>query len=198
MKGFLIGVGVGLGLLLVAAVSIFFGLGFYLSPQSPLVKSDAIVAISGGETAARTQEAVKLYNDGMAAHIIFSGAALDPSSPSNAKIMALAAEEAGVPASAIELDEASTNTRANASDVAKIITDNHYHSIILVTSPYHQRRAEITFHRALGSQFTIVNHSSYDQNWRRSRWWATGYSRSLTISEVQKVIYELASNGNNG
>ena len=198
MKAFVIGLLVGTGLLVLVGVAVFFGLGFYLSPQSPLAKSDVIVAISGGETEARTQEAVKLYNDGWARHIIFSGAALDPSSPSNAKIMATAALAAGVPSAAIELDEAATNTRENASGVSAIVKRDGYHSIILVTSPYHQRRALITFQRVLSPGFPIVNHSSYDQNWRRSHWWATSYSRSLTLSELQKVIYELASGANNG
>lgn len=164
--------------------------GYYLSPQSDLVKADAIVAISGGETAARTQEAVRLYKDGWAPKLIFSGAALDPNSPSNARIMALAAEKEGVPASDIYLDETSSNTRENAKNVSDIITSAGFKSIILVTSPYHQRRALIIFQRFLGSSVEIINHSSYDQAWRRSAWWATAYSRTLTLSELQKVLYE--------
>jgi uncharacterized SAM-binding protein YcdF (DUF218 family) len=195
MKRFLIVVGVILGVLVALIVAGFFSLGFYLSPQSPLAKSDAIVAISGGETAARTLEAVQLYKDGWAKHIVFSGAALDPTAPSNAMTMARTAEAAGVPAAAIKLDEAATNTRQNATGVAAIAHTEQYHSIILVTSPYHQRRADIEFSRALGSQVTIVNHSSYDQSWRRSHWWATSYSRSLTMSELQKVSFDLATKG---
>ena len=173
------------------AVGAFLGLGFYLSPQDQLAKADTIVAISGGDTTARTAEAVRLYQDGWAPRIIFSGAALDPNSPSNAQAMATAAEQAGVPASAIRLEEAATNTRENAADVATIVRQNNYHSLILVTSPYHQRRASIVFHRELGHDVTVVNHSSPDQTWRRSHWWATSYSRALTISEAQKVLFEL-------
>src|SRR6185503_9063893 len=123
--------------------------GYYLSPQSPLAKSDAIVAISGGDTEARTAEAVSLYKGGWAPHLIFSGAAADTSGPSNARAMATAAETAGVPKSAIQLDETSANTEQNATDVAAIIHNQGYHSIILVTSPYHQRRAYVVFRRAL-------------------------------------------------
>jgi uncharacterized SAM-binding protein YcdF (DUF218 family) len=154
---------------------------------------DAVVAISGGETDTRTAEAIKLYKDGLAPNLIFSGAALDPNSPSNAKTMAAAALAAGVPSSAISLDEEASNTRENASGVASIIKDKHLNSIILVTSPYHQRRAGIAFARALGPNFRIINHSSIDANWRRSHWWATDTSRALTFAELQKVAYELAS-----
>ena len=193
MKHAAIAVGIFILLIAVAAVAAFFSLGFYLSPQGTLAKADTIVAISGGDTTARTAEAVKLYNDGWAKHIIFSGAALDPNSPSNAQTMARAAEQQGVPASAIELDEAASNTRQNAAGVASIMAREHFASMILVTSPYHQRRADITFRRTLGPSVTIINHSSYDQAWRRSNWWATTYSRNLTMSELQKVIYELVA-----
>ncbi|HSX01902.1 MAG TPA: YdcF family protein [Candidatus Saccharimonadia bacterium] len=193
MKRFLLGTMV-VSILLVAAVAGgFFGLGFYLSPQDPLAKTDAIVAISGGETDARVDEAVRLYQDGWAPRIIFSGAALDPTGPSNAKAMADRAIAAGVPTVDITLDETSADTRQNATNVAAIVHRAGYRSITLVTSPYHQRRAYILFQRVLGPSFGIVNHSSYDQAWRRSDWWATAYSRSLTLSELQKVLYELAS-----
>jgi uncharacterized SAM-binding protein YcdF (DUF218 family) len=193
MKRFVVGVGVALFVVAVIAAVAFFSVGFYLSPQSALKKTDAIVAISGGDTQARTAAAVALYQDGWAPVLIFSGAAADPSGPSNARAMATAAEAAGVPASAILLDETSVDTSQNATNVAMIVQEHGYHSIILVTSPYHQRRAEIAFHRALGANFPIINHSSYDQLWRRSDWWATSYSRSLTYSELKKVAYELAT-----
>jgi uncharacterized SAM-binding protein YcdF (DUF218 family) len=195
MKRFLLALLIVVVLMVGAALTFFFGIGYYLSPQSPLTKADAIVAISGGETQARTQEAVRLYNKGFAPALIFSGAALDPNGPSNARSMARDAEIAGVPAAAIHLDETAANTRQNAQGVAGIVRDQGYHAIILVTSPYHQRRAYILFRRALGPTFPIINHSSYDQAWRRSHWWATSESRALTFSELQKVAYELASGG---
>jgi uncharacterized SAM-binding protein YcdF (DUF218 family) len=193
MRRFLIVLLVIVVVLAAAAATFFFGIGYYLSPQSALTKVDAIVAISGGDTAARTTEAVNLYKAGWGANIIFSGAALDPSGPSNAKAMSTLAIAAGVPAAAIALDEAATNTRQNATGAAEIIHANNYHSIILVTSPYHQRRAYINFRRVLGADFVIVNHSSFDAGWRRSDWWATPLSRALTSDELQKVAYELLS-----
>jgi uncharacterized SAM-binding protein YcdF (DUF218 family) len=193
MKRFLVIVISFIGVLVILATAAFFSLGFYLSPQSTLQKSDAIVAISGGDTNARTREAVQLYNDGWANRIIFSGAALDPNGPSNARVMANAAELQGVPASVITLDETSTNTRENASNTATVLAAQADKSIILVTSPYHQRRAYIVFKRQLGTSVNILNHSSVDQGWRRSDWWATSESRSLTLSELQKVIYEIVS-----
>ncbi len=166
-----------------------WSLGYYLSPQSKLVKSDAIVAISGGDTKARAEEAIKLYDESWAPYLIFSGAALDPSGPSNAAAMKKIAVASGVPANHILLDETSENTSQNAVSVADIIRSDHFSTIILVTSPYHQRRANMEFSKKLGPDVKILNHSAVDQRWRRARWWATPYSTALTFSELQKVIY---------
>jgi uncharacterized SAM-binding protein YcdF (DUF218 family) len=193
MKRFLVIMGTTLLVLGAGAVTAFLSVGFYLSPQSPLTRASAIVAISGGDTSDRTDAAVQLYKAGWAPILIFSGAAADPTGPSNARAMANVAETEGVPASAIMLDETSLNTAQNAANVASIVTRQNYSSIILVTSPYHQRRAELAFHDALGKNFPIYNHSSYDPQWRRSDWWATSYSRGLTYSELQKVAYQLAT-----
>lgn len=178
-------------IILLALIIGFFGIGFYLSPQSHLAKSDVIVAISGGETNSRALEAIKLYQAGWAPRIIFSGAAIDPNSPSNAQAMRQLALANHVPADAIILDETSTNTDQNATGVSQIVRRNHYHQIILVTSPYHQRRASLVFRAVLPAEISILNHSTTDHRWRRSHWWASEYSRQLTLAETQKVIYVL-------
>jgi uncharacterized SAM-binding protein YcdF (DUF218 family) len=180
-----------MAVVIVLAAVTFFSIGFYLSPQSSLRKVDAIVAISGGETDSRAAEAIRLYKEGWAQKLIFSGAAFDPTGPSNAEAMARIALREGVPESDILLEETSANTNQNAEGVAKIAMDEGYKSIILVTSPYHQRRASITFGRALGSDVAILNHSTTDQRWRRAAWWANDYSKALTISELQKTLYVL-------
>lgn len=189
MKRFLVGLAIFflitgglLGLL-------FIGLPYYLAPQDKLVKADAIVAISGGETTSRTLGAIKLYDEGYAPTIIFSGAAQDPKSVSNAAAMRKIALETGVPVSSILLEEDSVDTYENAQNVARIVKQNNISSIILVTSPYHQRRASIEFKRALGGNVKIINHSTSDENWRRSAWWKNNYSLNLTLSELQKVIF---------
>jgi len=175
------------------ALGLVLGIGYYLAPQSKLSHVDAIVAISGGETDARADEAVQLYRDGYATTIIFSGAAADPSGPSNARAMEERAVAEGVKPNQILLDEASANTAENATAVAKIVKDQEFHSIVLVTSPYHQRRADIEFSRAMGTGVKIINHSAFDQNWSRSRWWERGYNYPITLAELQKTLFLLVT-----
>lgn len=188
MKGFLaIGLA-GLIFLVLLAGLVFFGTGYYLSPQSKLKPSDVLVAVSGGETDSRVEEAVSLYREGWAKQVIFAGAALDPASPSNALVMKRQAIKMGVPAGAITIEERSTNTQQNAQFVAKIVKSRGYDSLILVTSPYHQRRAYITFKRAMPNT-EIFNHSAKDHTWRRSRWWSNPRGVWLTLAELQKTLF---------
>ncbi|MGD8374479.1 MAG: YdcF family protein [Candidatus Woesebacteria bacterium] len=152
--------------------------------------ADAIVAISGGDTDARTQEAVKLYKQGWAPKLIFSGAAEDKKGSSNAAVMKRTAVSSGVPESAISIEEYGSDTAGNAAGVAKIVSDQGLESIILVTSPYHQRRAYMEFSLALGTGVKVINHpTTTDQYWIPEIWWLNPYSWYLAGTELVKLMY---------
>ncbi len=172
-------------------VFIPFALALYLSPQNPLEKTDVIVVVSGGDTDSRITEGVKLYEQGWAPKIIFSGAAAE-GDVSNALAMARIAIKAGIPADAIILEEKSQTTAENAQFSARIIRENGYQGIILVTSPYHQRRANNLFKKELGEDFKIINHSAKDQNWSKKNWWDNNVARYLTFGEVSKIFINFA------
>ena len=179
------------GILITLAVvgfGLFVGLGFYLSPQKQPVKSDAIVVVSGGQTTSRAEKGVELYKQGYAPKIIFSGAALDDG-PSNAYAMRDQALAAGVPARDISIDEKSQNTYENAENSKRIIDELSANKIILVTSPYHQRRANQTFEAVLGENYEIIGISAYDNRWSKSGWWHQGFPLFISISEMWKLLY---------
>src|SRR2546428_11108495 len=96
MRTFLIGVLVGVLLSIATGVASFLALGGWLATEDALVKSDAIVAISG-DTGPRTDTAVALWKDGGGPLIIFSGAAVDPESGSSAGSMRPAGGRPGGP-----------------------------------------------------------------------------------------------------
>ena len=170
-------------------------LGFYLSPQDPLEKSDVIVVVSGGETVARAKEGIHLYRAFWAPKIIFSGAARDQeeSGISNAQSMAIIAYKDKVLEEDIILEQKSKTTFENAVGVAKILKNHHWKKIILVTSPYHQKRAEMTFHFILGDDYTIISRSATDSLWRKNGWWKSFSGWYLSLTEFQKIIYILST-----
>ena len=158
--------------------------------------ADVIVAISGGDTDARAREAISLYQQGWAPKIIFSGAAEDKQGTSNAAAMRNLALSSRVPNADILLDENSINTADNASQVRAIVQQYGFKRILLVTSPYHQRRASIEFNKRLGDIATIVNHpTSTDRFWSDKTWWTTPWGLWLGISELINVMFVSVSNG---
>jgi uncharacterized SAM-binding protein YcdF (DUF218 family) len=170
--------------LVVVITAVIVGISVYLQPNdlascdsrpttSGVCKPvDAIVAVSGGDTNARTDEAIALYKAGWASTLIFSGAAEDKSGPSNAAAMKSRALKAGVAEVVISIDEASETTRENAKNVQTIFANSEISSIILVTSGYHQRRASLEFQKQ-APDVAITNHPVSDDNdW--SVWWWTG------------------------
>lgn len=148
---------------------------------------DAIVAISGGDTDARTNTAIDLYKNGWAKTIVFSGAAQDKTGPSNASVMKNIAIKSGVAESNIFIDEYSATTKQNADNCDAIFKKEDIKSIILVTSGYHQRRASLEFNRhATGVK--IINHPTRnDKDWNWA-WFINPRGWWLATNEVAKTF----------
>jgi uncharacterized SAM-binding protein YcdF (DUF218 family) len=178
---------VGLALLVAAAV---LGLGLVLDTPQPAPRlSDAIVVISGDEQMARFQEGVNLYERGLGRYLVFSGAAFD-NGTSNADVMRALAVQRGVPARAILQEPFGEDTWGNAVHTRQVLEDHGLHSAILVTSPYHARRAKLTFDAAYaGSGILLTVHAAPDSQWRKLSWWQLPETRHLTFTELQKLAY---------
>lgn len=114
---------------------------------------DAIVVLGGGVDSdgnlkpgslARTTEAVREYERGVAPRLIFTGG-LDYSSFDEAVVMARAAQAQGVPQSAIVLERKAASTIENACFTTRILRQHGWGSAEIVTSPSHLPRAGIIF-----------------------------------------------------
>lgn len=149
--------------------------------------ADAIIAVSGGDTVARTQSAIDLYQNGWAKTLIFSGAAYDKSGPSNAEVMRLQAVKQGVPKEDIIIEQTSETTSENAEHTSDILEKNNITSVILVTSSYHQKRTLLEF-RSLSPEVSFRSHPSTGDNQWSVWWWTTPYGWYLAISEIVKIV----------
>lgn len=175
------------------------GINWFLTPDNLLncsgvptdvkgcAKADAIIAVSGGDTTARTQEAIDMYNNGWADELIFSGAAFDKSGPSNAAVMRDMALEQGVPRSAITIEETSENTAENAENTSGILNSQDYKSVIVVTSAYHMKRTVLEFSQRAPDIDFRGSPVSTDKQWS-IWWWTTPYGWYLAVSETFKII----------
>ncbi|HSW78282.1 MAG TPA: YdcF family protein [Candidatus Chromulinivoraceae bacterium] len=183
-----------------ALIIIIVGLTVYLGPDdlsscgnepvatnSACAPADAIVAVSGGDTLARTDEAIKLYQNGWAPKLIFSGAAEDKSGPSNAAVMRREALAAGVPEQNILVEEYSTTTKQNAENTQSLFEQNGIKSVILVTSGYHERRAGLEFSTRSASVLVRDHPVAHDDQWS-AFWWLTPVGWYLAVGEFVKII----------
>ncbi len=147
--------------------------------------ADAIIAVSGGDTAARAKSAIDLYKKGWAKLIIFSGAAADPNSPSNAAVMKQIAIKDHVPESAILIEGESNTTKENAEKTRILLAKYNIKTAIITTSPYHERRALWEFKRA-APHIDFRTKPAEDHTWdlwylKPTGWWRA-FSELLGIS----------------
>lgn len=178
----------------IAVTCLFFvAIGHFLDTEDALRPADVIVALSG-DTGARTETAVDLWKRKYAPIIIFAGASQDPNSVASGELMKREAIGQGVPESAILVEPSSSSTQQNARLVASLMKASGLTTAILVTSPYHQRRAANLFSQEFGPlSLTFTNYPARDPEWDPNTWWLQEPARTLTVIELAKLSVEIAS-----
>lgn len=162
-------------------------LGKYLSPSDSLTSADAIVAVSGDDD--RIKHVIDLYKQGFSPKLILSGAARDGFT-SNALAMQIEASKSGVPQEAVILEEKATNTYENAMYTKEIVLSQGMKNIVLVSSPYHQRRVYETFRGVFkGTGVKLQNSPSPYSTWKADSWWKSDRELHLTKEETVKVLW---------
>jgi uncharacterized SAM-binding protein YcdF (DUF218 family)/glycosyltransferase involved in cell wall biosynthesis len=140
--------------LLISYTPLVWGLAAPLKLEDAPRPADAIVVLAGGVGESglagegyqeRVTHAVALYHSRHARHLIFSSGYSYLFK--EAEIMRVLAVSLGVPAEAIALEEKAGSTYENVKFVKEILFQNRWRSILLVSSPYHMRRASLTFRK---------------------------------------------------
>ncbi|OLC42087.1 MAG: hypothetical protein AUH43_23385 [Acidobacteria bacterium 13_1_40CM_65_14] len=125
-----------------------------LKLSAPPTKADAIVVFAGGVGESgragggaqeRLKQAIDLYKGGYAPYLVFSSGYVY--SFREAESMRALAIDQGVPASVIVLEERATNTYQNVRFTNDILSDHRWRRILLVSSPYHMRRAVLVWRK---------------------------------------------------
>ena len=124
--------------------------------------ADAIVVFAGGVGESgkagggyqeRVKQAVDLYRQGFAQQMVFSSGYTFVFHET--EVMKELAMGLGVPAEAILLETEAANTYENVVFVDRMLEARQWRSILLVSSPYHMRRALLTW-RKLAPKITVV------------------------------------------
>ena len=139
---------------LVAGLTLGMTCLYVVWPQcQPTQPADAIVVLGSavwpGERPSPSLErrighGISLWQTGLAPILAPTGG-VGRYPPAEAEVMARAAREAGVPASALVLDTQATSTSESAERVSALAARHGWNSVIVVSEPYHLRRASWLF-----------------------------------------------------
>jgi uncharacterized SAM-binding protein YcdF (DUF218 family) len=175
------------------------GLGRFLTREPPLRKADAIYVL-GGSWTQRWLEAVDLYREGFAPHIVISRGSTNSAEeelaargirlPGPADLARDAmVTHLGVPADAVEvLARDVDNTAQEAAAIQHVAAERHWRSIIVITDRASTRRAGYAMQRVLGNGVEVIVHAPRRDPFQPGRWWATREDFRAVFYEAPKLL----------
>jgi len=163
--------------------------GRYLYYADVMKPADVIVILAGEETE-RIEYGVQLFRDGWARKdkIILAGGPV-VWKYSLASLMQEHAISLGIPKDAIILEDQSKTTEEDAFFTKEILYKHKYKSCILVTSPYHSRRAYTIFKKIMGKDITIISAPCNKSWFRFDDWWKRRKDRAFVLNEYSKFVW---------
>jgi uncharacterized SAM-binding protein YcdF (DUF218 family) len=160
-----------LGILMV--LLLLMGLGAYLSVDDTVHPVDGIVVLSGDE-GQRMIEAAGWYAKGYAEYLLITKTVdeeIGEDKSYSQKLMRIAIEQ-GVPQDAILFTETmADNTQEEAAAVLDVVKKRNIRSILIITDPYHTRRAKKIFDQVFQHQEVAVSIHALENSWYQPYSW---------------------------
>jgi uncharacterized SAM-binding protein YcdF (DUF218 family) len=143
---------------LASLLLLFYALGFVLfaftlgKPASASAKpSDAAVVLTGGS--GRIEHAIDVLRTGQAKRLLIAG--VDPS-VTKRDLARRIPGSTNVFKCCVDLGSESVDTRSNAEEAGRWLAKGQFHSLRLITSDWHMRRARYEFGKVLGGKYVLV------------------------------------------
>lgn len=114
---------------------------------------------------ARLDHAVGLYAQGIAPRLVLTGGVAEGDTASEAAVSRLYALQAGVPDSAILLENEGRTTAQSLARVARLLRARRLDTVVVVSDPFHVRRAALVAHRE--GLVVYASPTRTDAVWRR-------------------------------
>jgi uncharacterized SAM-binding protein YcdF (DUF218 family) len=161
-----------------------------LKVSSPPAAADAIVVFAGGVGESgqagggyqeRVKQAIDLYKGGYAKVLVLSSGYVY--SFREAEVMRALAVDNGVPPGAIVLEQRAASTYQNVAFVDEILRDHRWHRILLVSSPYHMRRAMMVWRKVDPGVTVIATPSPQSQFYDHPR-------PGATLEQIRGIVQE--------
>jgi uncharacterized SAM-binding protein YcdF (DUF218 family)/glycosyltransferase involved in cell wall biosynthesis len=169
-----------------------WGIARPLRVASDLRPADAIVVLGGGVGESgergggyeeRVKRAVDLYRTGLAKHIVFSSGYVHVFRET--EVMRALAISQGVNPSDIVLEARAASTREYVLFVTALLNQHHWRRILLVSSPYHMRRAILTWHK-LEPAVTVLAAAPPETRFYK-------HTFGASLEQIQGIAHEYAA-----
>jgi uncharacterized SAM-binding protein YcdF (DUF218 family) len=148
-----------------------------------LSAADVIVALGGDPRCWRERQAAELYHRGFGRKIVISSTPFAWGGNTGAAVQRYLVCR-GVPARDLIMLKDVYNTRAEAEQLIPLMRAQGWRSALVVTSPFHSRRALYTLERyAPDLQFSSVPLPAAPPEWQPERWWTRRSDVGVTIRE---------------
>ncbi len=180
-------------ILLVSFEPVLLFIGDFLVIKDELKPADVIHVIAGPDY--RSDYAIQLYKQGYAKQIFFTGTWCSIHKVDHSEHGKERAVEQGVPPSAIVTD--GTEIATTYSEAVRLkeyisASSTPIHSIIVVSDPYHMRRARWAYRKVLGDHIIIqMAPVPFEQLPYPHRWWTDWESRDMVRDEYVKTVFYL-------
>ena len=138
---------------------------------------------AGGGYQERVKQAAELYRAGYARNLVFSSGFVFVFP--EADIMRALAIDNGVPASAIELEKSAKNTQDMVTNSKHILDAHGWRRVLLVSSPYHMRRALLTWRRAAPDVAVVATPAPISQFY--------AHDRGASLEQMRGILQEYAA-----
>lgn len=162
----------------------------------PLERSDAIICLEG-DGYHRIDHAVKLFQDGWAPLIVYSGGVDRPPFSLPRKQAQLAFKRSGIGADRLIFEDRSEHTQAQAVAVLALAKQRGWRRLIVVASHFHQLRAYLTFLQEMWRaevNVKIINSPAVNLYWYEKCPGPEQNRTELFQSELEKIS-QYASKG---
>ena len=157
--------------------------------EDPLERADAILVLSDDNFFAdRATRASELFRQKLAPLIVASGRRLRPNA-GIAELMEHDLVERGAPREdIIRFPQDADNTREEAMALAALVTEHHWHSVIVVTSNYHTRRSRYIFEHVFPESVSVRVASARDGDFDADHWWENRKSLKIFTRELAGMV----------
>jgi uncharacterized SAM-binding protein YcdF (DUF218 family) len=158
--------------------------------EDPLDKADALIVLGDDNFYAdRATRGGQLFREGKAPVIVASGRRLRPNA-GIAELMEHDLVERGVPRDKIvRFAHDADSTLEEAQALAKLAKERKWHSVIVVTSNFHTRRARYIFQRSFPQGMEVRTASARDGDFDPEHWWEKRkYIKELTLEFAGMVV----------